>query len=127
VHPLIVAALLLLQSLAPEEYTLVQQYQIQVEEGKRSYGGYALCKSKTIVIVIDQHHNAYDTAGTLAHEAKHLSDSCPYNREAMAYRYELHTFRKINSPLYLQIWAARMYWKYYWYEHPGRLSLGILP
>ena len=134
-HPLIVAALLLLQVLAPDAYALVSRYEIQAVSEWRPYAGMALCKHGIIVIVLPQTADVWTAAGNLAHEATHLKDDCPtYNhsgeeafREAAAYRYQVRVLRAIEAPPPLQEWVMNRYWKYWWREHRGLWGLGILP
>lgn len=142
-HPIIIAALLLLQTWTPDVYQAVNKYEIQTVS--YSYGadvaGWALCGQGIIVLVETHLYNATLVAGALAHETKHLDDGCPIYRrggregyyEAAAYAYQLQTWQRlveaevVLAAPYLHTWLP-LYWQFYWLEHPpGTRSLGVLP
>ena len=132
--PIIIAALLLLQTWAPDVYQTASRYEIQ-EVQYEAYSGMAICEQGIIKISLPQNLTAEKAAGTLAHEAKHLNDGCPtYNnsgrllyREAAAYRYQLQALRQIGASTALQNESLAGYWKFWWREHGSVRSLGILP
>ena len=135
-HPIVIAALLLLQTFAPDAYALVSGYEIRTVE-HTAYTGTALCGQGVIIVSLPLHTNPEGMAGTLAHEAKHLLDNCPmYDnvalgkrlyREGAAYRYELQVLRLIPGTATPQEWAFGWYWRMWWREHGNVRSLGILP